>query len=99
MREYNNYSLDAKEIVKRKFIENNFYIESVHGVMTEGDWELAHSICYFISSSIPDLKPKIVECFEEYKRIYPKDLSLKHRLESLAKQYHFVLDSMEEQVS
>ncbi len=99
MREYNNYSLDAKEIVKRKFIENNFYIENVHGVMTEGDWELAHSICYFISSSIPDLKPKIVEWFEKYKGIYPKDLSLKHRLESLEKQYHFVLDSVEEQVS
>ena len=89
MREYNNYSSETKEIVKRKFIENNFYIESVHGAMTERDWELAHSICYFISSNIPELISHITEWFERYKKMHPKDLSLKHRLESLAKQYHF----------
>lgn len=90
MREYNNYSSETKDIVKRKFIENNFYIESVHGAMTEGDWELAHSICYFISSSIPELASQIAEGFERYKEMHPKDLSLKHRLESLVKQYCFM---------
>ena len=90
MREYNNYSSETKEIVKRKFIENNFYIESVHGAMTEGDWELAHSICYFISSSIPELASQIAEWFERYNEMHPKDLSLKHRLESLVKQYCFM---------
>ena len=99
MREYNNYSLETKEIVKEKFIENSFYIESVHGVMTKADWELAHSICYFVSSCMPELSSQIASWFECYKKMHPKDLSLKNRLESLARQYHFDLKSMDEQVS
>mgnify|MGYP003306397909 CR=1 FL=1 len=96
MNEYNNYSLEVKEIVKEKFIENSFYIENVHGIITETAWEMAHSICHFISSSTPELKPQITEWFGKYKKMYPTDLSLKNRLESLAKQYHFELKTMDE---
>lgn len=97
--QYYGYSKELQSLVKRRFIENNFFIANINGNIDEEKWDLAHLICHFISSSTPELKPQITEWFEKYKKMYPTDLSLKNRLESLAKQYHFELNTMNEQVS
>ena len=97
--QYYGYSKELQGLVKRRFIENKFFIANINGNIDEEKWNLAHSICHFISSSTPELKPQIIEWFEKYKKMHPTDLSLKNRLESLAKQYHFELNTMNEQVS
>lgn len=97
--QYYGYSKELQSLVKRRFIENNFFIANINGNIDEEKWDLAHLICHFISSSTPELKPQITEWFEKYKKMYPTDLSLKNRLESLVKQYHFELNTMNEQVS
>lgn len=63
-----------------------------HGNITEDDWEFAHCICNFIFTTIPKLGTDIFEYFDGHKKLYPKDLALKNRLESLTEQYHLRTD-------
>jgi len=68
-------------------LKNNFLVKKIHGTMSSRDWELAHNICKFICSDIPNLKNSLSVYLEEYMKKYPNDNSLKERASFLIDYY------------